>query len=533
MEKSAIKASRTPGDGPTVKGGLEAFGDFRILRKLGQGGMGEVYLAEQISLKRKVAIKMLRADVAANTTALARFESETTTIAKLSHANVVQAYMAGAHGDRHYLVMEYVDGISLAEYLERKGAMEPPLVLSILRQVASALQRASELGIVHRDIKPGNILITRKAEAKVADFGLSQCLHAAERVDLTREGATVGTPLYMSPEQIEGKDLDVRSDIYSLGVTAYHMLAGQPPFEGSNPYAIATKHMKEKPTDLEKVRPELPPALCDLVRKMMAKKPDARHGSARELLQEIARVKQALQGITPTLTMTVDADTRDDDADEEHERAPAIEMPIWRRPVFVGVLGGAVALGLAAFLVLGLAGAWFLRSAGDAEPRNEPMAQEPIRPVEPAPDPMAALQKQVDQILNDPTAKPASVDACIDLAVHYLDEKKYAEARLLFQKMTERRPPSAYYFVGRLGLGVVDAVNNDHKSARAKFTEVFEAKTKDNRGQIVNDILTRKPEFAAWVNEADAHIARHGAAERTLPKGMWRQPMFGKMPFRK
>ena len=236
----------------------ETFGDFRILRLLGQGGMGRVYLAEQISLKRKVAIKVLRDDIAANPTALARFQAESKTVALLNHPNIVQVYMVGEHEGRHYMVLEYVEGKSLRDYMLRAGPLEVLLVLSLMRKVASALHRAGERGIVHRDLKPENILVTRKAEAKVADFGLSRCLELEQPVDLTRSGTTVGTPLYMSPEQVEGKLVDARSDIYSFGVTCYHMLTGQPPFTGSHAFEIALKHVRDEPPPLETLRPDLP-----------------------------------------------------------------------------------------------------------------------------------------------------------------------------------------------------------------------------------------------------------------------------------
>ncbi len=144
----------------------------------------------------------------------------------------------------------------------RKGPLDVLLVLSLMRQVASALHHASELGIVHRDIKPDNILLNRKGEAKVADFGLSRCLTDDEPLNLTRAGSAVGTPMYMSPEQVQGKPVDHRSDLYSFGVTCYHMLTGQTPFEGSHGYEIALKHAREEPLPLEAFRPDLPPALC-------------------------------------------------------------------------------------------------------------------------------------------------------------------------------------------------------------------------------------------------------------------------------
>ncbi len=529
--RAKTKQSRRSASTESTVDDVEAvtFGDFRLLRKLGQGGMGEVHLAEQISLKRKVAIKMLRGDVVANPSALARFQEESTIIAKLSHANVVQAYMVGEHEGRRYLVMEYVEGISLSEYMVRKGPMEAPLVLSILRQVANALQRASEQGIIHRDIKPGNILLTRKGEAKVADFGLSRCLGAEERVDLTRAGAAVGTPMYMSPEQIEGKDLDCRSDIYSLGVTCYQMLAGQPPFEGSNAFVIASKHVREEPVALETIRADLPPGLCDIVRKMMAKKPSARYTSARDLLQDISRVRHSLGGTTQTVAIAVDTTPIE-------ALAPPV-VPLWKRPIWLLAAAGAfVALGVFGLLVLGAAFAWFHHADPVAVPEFRaatPDLRDAPKPADVPADDTAALKITVEQYLKGSTPSPGAVEACIDLAVLYLEQKKTVEAEALFRRMDDRRFSPSCHFVGRLGLAVIDALNNKDKASRGKFTELFDAKAKDNRVAILNDYLTKKPDFAVWVNEADSHNVRAGVAESSLPKGFRRPPIGTKFPFRK
>src|SRR2546423_4754573 len=244
--------------------------DYQILRRLGQGGMGQVYLAEQISLKRKVALKLLRADLAANPTSLARFKEEAFAAAKATHANIIQIYAIGEASGLHYMALEYVEGKNLREYLEKKGPPEILVALSIMRQVASAIQRASEMGIIHRDIKPENILVTRKGEAKVADFGLVPVFSdTGQPLNLTQSGVTMGTPLYMSPEQVEGKPVDFRTDIYSFGVTCYHLLAGQPPFRGTTPFEVALQHVQKEPEPLAAVRPDLPPELCTLVHKMM------------------------------------------------------------------------------------------------------------------------------------------------------------------------------------------------------------------------------------------------------------------------
>ena len=171
-------------------------GDYSVLRCLGKGGMGQVYLAEQISLKRKVALKILRSDLAANTTSLSRFKAEAEAVARATHANIVQIYAIGEERGLHYMALEFVEGKNLREYLEKKGPPEALVALTIIRQVAAALQRAHELGLVHRDVKPENFLLTRKVEVKVADFGLSRLLaDDVPALHLTQSGVSMGTPL--------------------------------------------------------------------------------------------------------------------------------------------------------------------------------------------------------------------------------------------------------------------------------------------------------------------------------------------------
>ena len=191
--------------------------DFKVLRRLGQGGMGQVYLAEQVSLRRKVALKVLKPELAANEISLKRFESEALNVAQATHANIVQVYAVSLGKGLRYMALEYVEGLNLREYLAKKGPPTVPLALSIMRQVAAALVEASEHSIVHRDIKPENILLTRKGQVKVADFGLARCFAPAQQgVNLTQSGVTMGTPLYMSPEQVQGRSTDSRTDIYSF-----------------------------------------------------------------------------------------------------------------------------------------------------------------------------------------------------------------------------------------------------------------------------------------------------------------------------
>ena len=255
-------------------------GDFQLLRRLGRGAMAEVYLAEQDRLKRRVAVKILKPELAGDRTYLQRFELEAQAAASLVHANIVQIYEVGCVDKLHYIAQEYVQGQNLRDYLARHGPPDLSHALSIMRQVASALAKAAEQGVVHRDIKPENIMLTAGGEVKVADFGLARLTREGTANDLTQVGITLGTPLYMSPEQVEGKALDPRSDLYSLGVTCYQMLSGSPPFTGETALGVAVQHLKSRPQPLEAIRPDLPASLCRIVHRMLAKLPAERFASA-------------------------------------------------------------------------------------------------------------------------------------------------------------------------------------------------------------------------------------------------------------
>ncbi|MEZ6101388.1 MAG: serine/threonine-protein kinase [Pirellulaceae bacterium] len=262
-------------------------GDYQLLRRLGRGGMAEVYLAEQQSLQRQVAIKVLRADLARDSSYVKRFMNEAQSAAKLVHANIVQIHEVGCIDGIHFIAQEYVRGQNLKQYLARYGAAETPLAVTIMRQVAAALHKAAQHGIVHRDIKPENIMIDADGIVKVADFGLARATGDAKSLELTEVGVTMGTPLYMSPEQVEGRTLDVRSDIYSFGVTCYQLLAGRPPFEGENPLSVAVQHLKNEPERLENRRVDLPASLSRIVHKMLAKSPEKRYDSPAALLKDL------------------------------------------------------------------------------------------------------------------------------------------------------------------------------------------------------------------------------------------------------
>jgi eukaryotic-like serine/threonine-protein kinase len=261
-------------------------GDFELLRRLGRGAMAEVYLAEQASLRRQVAIKILKGHLSADETFVKRFHHEAQAAASLVHANIVQIYEVGFQEGWHYIAQEYVQGQNLRELINRQGPLDVRLAVAVLRQVALALDKAAGRGIVHRDIKPENIMISRSGEVKVADFGLAR-LSGTSELNLTQIGMTMGTPLYMSPEQVEGRPLDSRSDIYSLGVTCFHMLTGAPPFKGETALSVAVQHLNAQPPRLEQQRPDLPPGLCRIVHKMLAKDLAQRYATPRELLADL------------------------------------------------------------------------------------------------------------------------------------------------------------------------------------------------------------------------------------------------------
>ncbi|QGJ69700.1 Serine/threonine protein kinase PrkC, regulator of stationary phase [Planctomycetales bacterium 10988] len=278
------------GNAQPLQLGGKTLGDYHLLRRLGRGGMAEVWLAEQLSLKRQVALKVLRAELAGDEMYIRRFQFEAQAAARLVHANIVQIYEVGCIDGIHYIAQEYVQGQNLREYMVKHGPPDFRLALSIMRQVAAALHKAAEERIIHRDLKPENIMVARNGEVKVADFGLARVFEEAS-LHLTRIGVTMGTPLYMSPEQVEGRSLDSRSDIYSFGVTCYHMLSGMPPFRGESALSVAVQHLKTRPEPLEIARPDLPSRICRIVHKMLSKEPAQRYDSALEILRDLRKIR--------------------------------------------------------------------------------------------------------------------------------------------------------------------------------------------------------------------------------------------------
>ena len=306
-------------------------GDYRILREIGAGGMALVWLACHLPLNRLVALKILRPEFSDERN-LRRFIREARSAARLDSPAIVRIYEIGTFGGQnwktafssdaesvptkntegifsslrkaffgrgqgsagtlHYIAEEYVSGINLGLYVRRRGPLSVQQTLEVVRQVAAALLTASDAGLVHRDIKPENILLSDTGSLKVADFGLafSQEGEVCSDLSLTRAGVTLGTPLYMSPEQAEGGKVDVRSDIYSLGATAFWMLTGRPPFDGGSPMSVLLRHINADPPDPVLYRHEIPRQVADLILRMLEKKKEDRFSSPGVLMEETERL---------------------------------------------------------------------------------------------------------------------------------------------------------------------------------------------------------------------------------------------------
>lgn len=268
----------------------QPFANYEILARVGSGAMGTVFKARQKHLERTVALKVLKPALARDARYVERLEREARIVAKLNHQNIVTAYDLGHEAGYHYFVMEFVEGRSLRQLLAEWGAFPERQVLDVAIQVADALAHAFDCGIIHRDIKPGNILIDQDGRAKLTDMGLAK---AETDLALTRDGATVGTPQYIAPEQATNPQAaDIRSDLYSLGATLFHMATGQPPFRADAIGELIAKVLHERPPSVVDLVPEISDGLSLVIRKLLAKDPALRYQTPRELLEDLHRVER-------------------------------------------------------------------------------------------------------------------------------------------------------------------------------------------------------------------------------------------------
>ncbi len=275
---------------------------YEVLERIGRGGMGTVFMARQVSLERLVALKLLSPELMKDPAFVARFLEEARSAARLNHPSIVMVYdidEVDLDGRRFvYYSMEYMAGGSVEDLLHREKRLDPARAIDIVLQTAEGLLYAERVGIVHRDIKPGNLMIHESGAVKIGDLGIAAQASGAGSMASQRGGVS-GSPHYMSPEQARGLDLDSRADIYSLGSSLFQMLAGHPPFSGADVREVVLKHLKEAPPDLAVVCPDLPPFLAPLVGKMLEKERDRRFANPRQLIASIEKAKAALNAPTP------------------------------------------------------------------------------------------------------------------------------------------------------------------------------------------------------------------------------------------
>jgi serine/threonine protein kinase len=261
---------------------------YRLERQLATGGMGEVWEATDELLIRPVAVKLLRREYISDEAARARFRGEARFAAALQHGGIAQVYDYGEQDDLAYLVMELVPGEPLSKILNRSGVLSTEATLDLVSQAARALQVAHDAGIIHRDIKPGNLMVTGDGTVKITDFGIARNGQVSE---LTQAGMVMGTAHYVSPEQASGKDITPATDLYSLGVVAYECLAGRPPFDADSTVAIALKHVREPPPELPT---EVPAPVRELIRQLLAKNPTRRPGPAQDVADRAYMIRESL-----------------------------------------------------------------------------------------------------------------------------------------------------------------------------------------------------------------------------------------------
>ena len=272
---------------PAKKKKTVQLGDFKLLKKLGQGGMGEVYLANQVSLDRQVALKILSKEMAKKPGFVERFVREARAMARIDHPNAVKVYAADSAKGLHYVGIEYIDGQSMQDWVDQLGTLELGDAIHVILSCADALNHAHELNLIHRDIKPDNILVTKKGVVKVADFGLAKALDD-EDMSMTQSGTGLGTPLYMPPEQArDAKNVDHRTDIYALGCTFYYFLTGKLPFEGNSVLKLIVAKEKGQYPAARSLNSKIPEKLSLMIDKMIQKEPKHRYANCAEIINDL------------------------------------------------------------------------------------------------------------------------------------------------------------------------------------------------------------------------------------------------------
>jgi serine/threonine-protein kinase len=322
---------------------------YRLLTCIGSGGMAVVYEGLDMLLERRVAVKVLRQRFASDPEFLERFQREARAAANLDHPNIVTVFDVGKDDDHHYIVMEYVDGQDLKTVIRQKGRLSVAETLDITAQVASGVGHAHKAGVIHRDIKPQNVLITQAGRAKVVDFGIARALSES---GLTDSDTVWGSPIYFAPEQAAGDPPTPASDVYSIGVMMHEMLAGSPPFQAESPTALAMKHLREEPPPLTVQNPQVSPRLEWIVRKLLSKEPSARYRTAEQLVHVLEEYR--LQVEQPTGWQPVTADPGEGQPSSESDPV-TVQKKSFGSEALAWVLGT-----IALVAVVGLIPLWWL-----------------------------------------------------------------------------------------------------------------------------------------------------------------------------
>ncbi|MBI1967716.1 MAG: protein kinase [Gemmatimonadetes bacterium] len=366
-------------------------GKYQLKRMLGKGGMGAVFLAQDLTLDREVAIKVLPPDISQDPKVIQRFQQEAKTAAKLDHTNIIPIYRVESEGGLNYFVMKYIVGTSLEDVLEQKQPLSTGYIQRVLWEAACALGHAHQRGIVHRDVKPANILFDHDGRVMLTDFGISKALQSAS--GFTGTGMIIGTPHYMAPEQAKGQPVDGRADQYSMGVVGYRMITGQLPFSGDSVHTILYKHIFEEAPRASGARPDLPPHLSEAIARALSKEPDQRFPTMEDFAtavwpeQPVSAPKGGKAAVTSRprpRPVTAESPT------EAVSAAPTTPIPKAARPsagkpepkkskagLSVGV-AAVVMLGVGGYLVLGRGKAATDQQQQAAPPRTSPQPAPPV-----------------------------------------------------------------------------------------------------------------------------------------------------------
>lgn len=300
------KTLETPA--PYLARGTKFADRYEIIEQLGMGGMGNVYRVEDTKIHEEVALKLLKSEIASSKRTIERFRNELRLARKIRHKNVCQMFDLGEDEGTHFITMEYVSGEDLKSFIRRSKQLSMPTAISVTKQICEGLEEAHKLGIVHRDLKPSNIMVDKNGNVHIMDFGIARSVRTES---ITGTGVMIGTPEYMSPEQVESKTIDHRSDIYSLGVILYEMATGRLPFEGDTALSIARKHADKTPINPQEINPQIPDDLNHLILKCLEKDEEKRYQSAGDLRAELENIEKGIPTTASEIPRTRSITSRD------------------------------------------------------------------------------------------------------------------------------------------------------------------------------------------------------------------------------